>query len=151
MINRSLPTSAKGIISAVLLLAAVVGCGETNALNRQAIQGTVTLDGQPIPIGTIRFSPELQTGVASGGPIANGSYSIRAVDGLPPGKYLVRIYATQPDNSSEEGMPPGLATEKPGIDLIPAQYNSSSELTCDVVDRNENRFVFDLKSGEHNP
>jgi hypothetical protein len=142
---------AKPLMPWLVCVAAISGCGEPNALNRQAIQGTVSLDGKALAMGTIRFSPEIESGVASGGPIADGSFSVPAVDGLPPGKYIVRIYATEQDNRVVEGEPPGLATQKPAVDLIPSQYNARSELTCEVVDGEDNKFVFDLKSGERNP
>ena len=150
MISRNRRMVARAVVSSVVLMVFLTGCGPENTLNRQAVQGTVTLDGQPVSMGTIRFSPESQAGVASGGPIANGHFAIRAVDGLPPGRYIVRIYATEQDNRIEEGAPPGLATQKPGIDLIPSHYNARSELVSEVVEGEENEFEFDLKSGERN-
>ena len=132
-----------------LYLALLAGCGEKNELNRQALSGTVALNGTPVAVGTIRFTPEAQTGVSSGGPIADGKFAIRAAEGLPPGKYIVRIYATQKDSRTvEQGGPPGPATEKPGVDLIPPRYNARSELVREVTADAENKFDFDLQSAQ---
>lgn len=126
------------------LLLVFVGCSPSNSLNRQAVSGKVTMDGQPLKMGTIRFSPEDPRGVSSGGPITEGAFAIREDEGLPPGRYTVRIYSTAPDESVAEGAPPGLATQKPGIDLVPPRYNAQSELTREVKDGEQNQFDFEL-------
>ena len=63
----------------VLLLAAWFGCGSSDGLNRQAISGIVTLDGQPISIGAILFEPATQeSGTAVGATIRQGGSPSRA-------------------------------------------------------------------------
>jgi hypothetical protein len=75
---------------ACLLLILLTGCGQGD--NRQAVHGTVTLDGKPLPEGVIRFQPAPGVdGNTSGGPILNGRFDIPAAKGLQPGSYLVQI------------------------------------------------------------
>src|SRR5690349_12411989 len=81
------------LVMIVILLAPLApGCAPANPLGRVAIAGKVTLDGQPVETGTIEFAPAAG-GVGSGAKIVSGSYAIEEQKGLPPGKYLVRIYA----------------------------------------------------------
>lgn len=66
-----------------LLVLVSAGCGKSNPLGRQAVTGTISLNGQPLEHGTIEFSPQGE-GTASGAVIENGSFSIPADKGLPP-------------------------------------------------------------------
>jgi len=59
-----------------LLVPLAVGCGK----GKGKVSGTVTLDGQPLPAGTINFLPSKGTG--AGGSIEDGKYSI---DNVPAG------------------------------------------------------------------
>ncbi len=72
-------------------LPSLTGCGSSS---RNALQGSVTLDGEPVKTGTISFLPAAGTsGNSSGGEIKDGKYSIPAEVGLQPGEYRVTINA----------------------------------------------------------
>jgi hypothetical protein len=124
--------------AAPLALLALVGCADpappVDTLPRKAISGTVTLDGQPLPEGSIQFDPverALGTTVATGG-IKDGKYSIERKLGPVPGKYKVSISsipAIKIGPNEEPGPRPKQDPEK-----IPAQYNTKSTLTKEITD-----------------
>jgi len=130
----------------VLFLTPLFGCGSSDGLNRQAISGTVTLDGQPIPIGAILFEPATQeSGTAVGATIRQGGFAIARREGPVPGSYQVRVYS-----SSGIQAPPAQGqtdrTPRPMVERIPARYNTQTELRATVLGRHANPFRFDLDS-----
>ena len=69
-----------------LLVCLTAGCGATDSLSRQAISGTVTLDGQPLAGGAILFEPTTErAGTAVGATIRQGASRSR------PRKALSRV------------------------------------------------------------
>lgn len=118
----------------------LAGCGGPDTGGRLGLSGTVTLKGQPLANGTIEFCTA-EGGALTGGVIEAGKYSIPAVSGLMPGKYLVRISSVQ-DTSGPPG-PPGTESERPQVtDLIPEEYNAKSTLTAEVTAGGKNEFPF---------
>ncbi|MCA8997235.1 MAG: carboxypeptidase regulatory-like domain-containing protein [Planctomycetaceae bacterium] len=115
-----------------------MGCGNSDPLNRQAVSGKITLDGQPLNNGTIEFTP-VENGNPSGASIQNGEFSIPSEKGLPPGDYIVRISASDPNEKPVEA--PGESHEI-APELIPEEYNVKSALRFHVDANMEN--VFDL-------
>ena len=135
-----------------LLLLLVVGCGPGNPLGRQAVSGKATLDGEPLDHGAISFSPESAAGVNSGTVIKSGFYAIPAAQGLPPGKYLVRINSTAP-NPADAGRPidPSvMGSGLPGTERIAPTYNSQSRIVIEVVAGQQARFDFNAHSPRKN-
>jgi hypothetical protein len=131
-----------------LLFCLTAGCGSSDGLNRQAMTGRVTLDGQPLKNGAILFEPATQqSGTAVGATIREGSFMISKDQGAIPGSYRVRIYA-----SSEKQAPPAKGqterTPRPMIERLPAQYNAQTQLRADVAVKPINKYRFDLDSGE---
>jgi hypothetical protein len=132
-----------------LLLAALLagGCGWLDPTDRQAISGSVTLDGQPLEDGAILFeTPSAgEPGRIVGTTIRRGSFTIPRDQGPNPGVYRVRIY-------SSSGMPAPPAagqddrTWRPMVERLPAIYNTDSEWRVDVSGAGSNRFRFDLDS-----
>lgn len=120
-----------------------LGCQKADPLNRQAVSGTITLDGQPLESGSIEFSP-VDNGTFSGATIENGTYAIPKEKGLSPGAYIVRISAANADAE-----PVGLPGESNKIapELIPAKYNAESDLEITVQADSENTFDVDVKTG----
>jgi hypothetical protein len=137
------------IISSIIILLLLVGCGSDNPLGRQAISGRVTFDGAALDQGTIEFSPASERGVTAGAAVRNGEYSIPALKGLPPGKYIVRINSVTSDSahntqaSSELGMAVGASL---GIERIAPAYNVASKITAEIVAGHAAEFNFDTKS-----
>lgn len=118
-----------------------------NPLGRQAISGKVTFDGKPLGHGMIEFWPEgsAEGRVTSGTVIAEGTYQIETLQGLPPGKYRVRIFS--PEGDPNEPPPTGAPGPggKPGIERIPAKYNVDSDLTVLVVAGQATEFDIAIK------
>jgi hypothetical protein len=128
----------------LVALVALGGCGGANPLGRQAIRGTVTLDGVPLASGSIEFTPLEGSGVGSGAVIEAGKFEIPAEGGLPPGKYRVSIVDNPP-------APPLPAGHMPGDDLppqpkprVPATWNQQSQQQIEVTERGPNRFEFHI-------
>jgi hypothetical protein len=117
-------------------------------LNRQAISGTVTLNGEPIAAGAIMFEPAARRpGTLVGATIRQGLFTISSSEGPVPGTYRVRIYAS----SGKQARPARGQTERtprPMIERLPTRYNARSELSAEVVTERANRYRFDLNSSE---
>lgn len=127
----------------LVAITALAGCGGSG---RQAIEGTVTLDGQPLAEGYLRLRPEPGTASpAAGAPVKDGAYAIAPEGGTFAGKFRVEITAMRPSGRKlthpETGQP---YDEK--IQVLPPRYNKASELRVDVVEGEANRFDFELVS-----
>ena len=130
-----------------LVLGAVAGCSDT-AGRREAVEGMVTLKGQPLDDGAIEFIPleapppgEPET--KSGAPIMAGKYEIPQAQGLVPGKYLVRITAGTPGEQPEPGELPG-PSGGASRERIPADYNVNSRLEATVTPSGPNKFDYEI-------
>ncbi len=135
------------------------GCGAENRLGRVRLSGSVQLDGLPLDEGSISFEPYEHVGVASGGVIKGGRYEVAAAQGVPPGEYLVRIYApvSAPGTAAEEqpvsvpgptAAASGPSQPPPGTERIPAAYNTRSEQRITVTAEGPNAFDFDIKTDQ---
>lgn len=129
-----------GMLSVVLL-----GCGVSgDGLNRQAVSGTITMEGSPLAAGTIQFLPDggdPAKAIGGGAPITGGAYEIAADSGLPPGKYIVTISA--PAGGADAGGGPGSGAALPK-ETIPEKYNTASTLKAEVKAGASNTFDFQL-------
>lgn len=141
----------------VLSLVGIVatGCGGAEGVGRQAVSGTVLMDGKPLDKGAINFQPH-EGGkhlVGSGGVIENGNYSIPAAQGLTPGKYMVSISAPEVSGpsgpvagqSAEDAMK-AVATAGAPKERLPKKYNAATELMADVTQSGPNKFDFKVDS-----
>ena len=125
-------------LAASLALVALVGCSDTSltkdTLPRQAVSGTVTLDGQPLARGKIQFDPvkgEQAPAAFSVGEIKDGKYAIDRAMGPVPGQYKVSI-SSRPSITIDAGQEPG-ERPKQEAEKVPAQYNSKSTITKEVT------------------
>jgi hypothetical protein len=128
---------------------ACAGCGDGDDLPRQALSGTVTLDGKPLEQGIIQFRPaSAEEPVPAGAEIKDGRYTIPRNEGPTPGNYRVFITSSggrqptaTPAKKGEESSTTG------GIipDLIPPKYNIQSTLTAKVEAGKANTFDFPLE------
>ena len=124
-----------------LLLALVSGCGDSGpSLN--SVEGTVTLDGQPLAKAIVNFEPAGEAGERSsydGQTDESGHYVLHATasqKGAEPGDYTVHITL------------PKLASDDPNAKTapkLPAKYNTQSELKA-TVKEGKNTFDWPLKS-----
>lgn len=105
-----------------------------------AVSGSVTLNGEPLPRGTVVFQ---QRGSATGyGEIrSDGSYEVKTGDqeGLKPGTYRVTVTAYETASVADE-----FEMAVPRL-LTPARYNKpeTSGLTAEVGPKSRT-FDFDL-------
>ena len=124
--------------SAIVLAACagLIGCGGPR---QQQVSGTVTLDGQPVKSGHLRFSPTERTSSAEG-LIQQGKYTLR----VAPGKYKVEIYSPRSRGKGKRPAGPGADAEV-FEETIPAHYNTRTDLTVEVTS-DKKEYDFPLKS-----
>ena len=131
-----------GIVVLTLLgLAICTGCGETQ---RQAIEGTVTVDGEPLADGNITFMPEVGTeGPTAGAPVKNGKFVIDSRKGTFAGRFRVEVTAVRPTGKTTMDSESGQTIDEVE-QYLPDRYNRQSELVADVKAGEENALDFDL-------
>src|SRR4051794_19054940 len=109
------------------LAAAISGCGAAgDELSRQPVSGTITLDGKPLPDGSITLVP-VGDGPAAGATIAAGAFAIPRADGPVPGTYRVEILSVQSTGRTipnPEG-PKGTTVEE-RKNVVPDRYGLKS-------------------------
>jgi hypothetical protein len=128
--------------STVVVATALAGCAGSPD-GRQAISGTVTLEGQPLDQGQIMFFPEEGQDTVGGAPVLNGKFKIDSKQGLKPGRYLVRLTAGDgktPNN--EEAGAPGGSTNIVSVDRIPDDWGIRSTQKIEVKSSGSNKFDF---------
>ncbi len=120
----------------------MAGCG-SGGPDIARVEGTVTMDGKPLPRAFVVFIP------SGGRPSAaetdaNGKYTLEFSGGRKgaiPGKNRVEINTARQSESNVDG------SVTPGVkEMVPAKYNSNSTLEFDVVDGQTNVANFDLES-----
>jgi hypothetical protein len=136
-----------GLVCAAAL-SILSGCGGAGGV---VVQGTVTVNGQPLKSGAISFNPISGQGAAAGAEITNGTYGVRA-QGLLPGEYRVAINAFRGtgkktwDGMGDANVP---ASQKRYVgeleQYIPAKYNDQTELTATIAAGKINHLKFDLQ------
>ena len=134
-------------LSLVVALAVVTlplfGCGQDIDPRRAAVRGSITLDGEPVPDGSISFYPAPgNKGVAAGGDLSDGAYTISRAKGPMVGQNRVVIrspYATG------KTITIGRQRIVEHLDRIPTKYNRHSTLEVDV--QAGKNLDFDLKTG----
>ena len=132
------------LLCGVTLFVQLAGCSGDGP-DLVEVQGTVKLDGKPLPEAKITFQPEGGAGTYSGDLTdENGRYRLhysRTRRGAMIATHRVEITtAIGAFNSAGEYM------NKP--ELVPPQYNTRSELRSEVTPKpNPNRFDFNLESG----
>jgi hypothetical protein len=142
-------TFATGLLIAFF----AIGCGSGDALNRQAVSGFVSVDGNPLKHGLIRFEPQgTTTGPGVMAEILEGQFCFFKDDGPIPGSHRVEVEATEfhgfaIDNEAAYTAAVMQTGRSPlGRNPIPATYNSNSTLTVFVQDSTDQTFPFDLRS-----
>jgi hypothetical protein len=123
-----------GIMIPALLVC--LGCGGGDV---GYVEGTVTMDGNPLPDALVTFQPE--SGRPSYGRTdGNGRYELiytKDAKGAVPGKHTVTISTLQ------EGDPDAGGKSIP--EKVPAKYNTNTELTREVTP-GSNKLDFELSS-----
>ena len=130
-----------------------IGCGGDSGPPRFATDGTVLLDGAPLPAGVIRFIPEGATkGPAASAPIENGQFSLDASNGPVAGQHRVEIEATGYEGfavDDEQAYAQKATTARAPVippNPIPAIYNRQSTLSKTISPEGSNTFEFQLST-----
>ena len=130
---------------------AFAGCGTAvdNPDGRETVSGMITLNGSPLGgMAGISFVPKEGGDGGGQGQIKEGRYIISGYDGVKPGKYLVRIFATVDfdkstgkvaDNTIEFG-------NELTVDVIPPEFNKESTIEFEVVAGGNNVFNYDVQT-----
>lgn len=140
-----------GWTAAALSAMMAVGCGR-HASDRYALAGSITLDQEPVNGGNIQFEPlGANKTSATGTLVRQGRYTVPRQTGLMPGKYRVRIYCAEKiDPKLVSNQTPKLRptwNEVPHArELVPAKYNTESELVVEVRPNDTNWFDFSLST-----
>jgi hypothetical protein len=137
---------------AVLLVAFAAGCGgDSGGPERVPVSGTVTLGGQPLPSGLIRFIPDgATTGPASAAVIEQGRYELSDDDGPVPGHHRVEIEATNYLEFAIDDEQAYAAAVTAGqtplaSNPVPMIYNRQSTLTAEVSPEVERTYDYNLQ------
>lgn len=114
-----------GMIIGLVLLS---GCGSSGPQTVD-VSGTVTWKGEPVDGGHIRFIPVASTsGPVTGSHIVKGRYEASGTSAVAVGSYRVEITWLR-----EATLPPGADDAATPVNaVIPARYNTQSELTLEV-------------------
>ena len=127
------------LVGGLVWMSTLSGCGEGSG--RQAAEGIVTLDGNPLPNGVISFRPaEGNQAPGSGGVVIDGRFEVTVEKGLQPGKYTVDILVLKETGRMIQVVPGG--PEKP--ERVPVEVNESKQLEAMVTSDDKNRFEFHL-------
>jgi len=136
------------ITAAAVVALAAAGCGGGDGIPREPVSGKVTVDGSALDNGLITFSPEDLTKPAVGTAIKDGSYSMGRSDGPSAGPHKVGISSRKPTGKKLKSVDfPGTFVDEMR-ESLPPQYNSDSRLGVEVKHGGENRFDFELSSGD---
>jgi hypothetical protein len=141
--------SSRTVPALVVLALVLTGCADPYA-GRKTVTGTITIVGQPLndADSMIIFEPLDGQKTSGGCKVVDGQYKLDGMDGLLPGKYLVRITSAiggVPANDSEEtaaGPGSGGGTNILSRDRVPAEWNVNSTKEVEVKAEGENKFDF---------
>jgi hypothetical protein len=124
------------------VILATAGCSGED-LFRQPISGYVTLDGKPLALGVIIFYPvqvnDLGIMINGGAMVKDGYFSIPRSSGLIPGKYSVSISASAAEprhrrHGNREEREEREHNETVAKEVVPAKYNTETELVIEIKD-----------------
>ncbi|QGQ21470.1 hypothetical protein F1728_01615 [Gimesia benthica] len=135
-----------------LLLPALTGCGSSDEYPRAAVRGIVTLDGDPLSKGVIRFIPDGENeGPQASAPIREGIFNVPVDFGPVIGTNRIEIISTDDGGFPEDDEEAFERMQAVGIKKIekitvPSQYNKKSKLTKSISAEQDNDFTFALTS-----
>lgn len=122
----------------LLICAPICGCGDSQA----NVTGTITMDGQPVPSGSITFVKAEGGQVREGAVIKDGGFQAK----LPPGKYKIELSGQKVvgkrTQKGFDGKDEVIELTEP---LFPERYNTKTELSEDIKS-GANTVKLDLKS-----
>ena len=85
------------IVTTLLIVLAMAGCGGTDGPRRVAVTGTVIRDGKPVDVGSVAILPdEGHSGPAATGAVEDGEFEFDSSTGPMPGPHVVVIRSMIP-------------------------------------------------------
>jgi len=127
----------------LILFCCLIGCGRSGP-QLGAVEGVVTLDGDPLPDAVVSFRPTEGGRTAEGMTDENGHFTIAfaaGTEGALLGEHEVRVSTFQEKVIGDDGR-----VEDPGMpEKVPKKYNEESELIRNV-ESGENHFDLELTS-----
>ncbi len=138
-----IPTTALLTGLACLLLS---GCGD-KGLPSKVVHGTVTFEGKPVDLGSVRFVPIKPTrGPASVGQVVAGNYRVEARGGVVLGKHRVEVTGLKKTGrqvSGHNGLEEAMIDET--VSVAPPEYaGSKSPLVFELRADSDGQFDIDL-------
>jgi hypothetical protein len=110
---------------------------------RPQLSGTVTIDGQPLAQGTIRFwNREGNREWVCQSPVKDGKFQLPTPT---PGKYNVHI-SSLPLKETAQDDPARTKDNRPPLELIPARYNNTKSTLMVEIKEGNNDLSFELTS-----
>jgi hypothetical protein len=127
--------------AALAALVVAAGCGPGGP-ETGTVSGEVTLNGQPLKEGLIRFV-SVDGKAAADAPITDGKFTAT----VPTGEMTVSISANKVVGKKKMYDTPDSPTVDETIELIPAKYNSNTELKL-TVKAGPQTEKYELKGGK---
>jgi hypothetical protein len=140
----------RSLLAAALILTPILLAGCSGSNGRYPVEGTVTLDGQPVEGGVIVLFPvddnpadPARRGKAYG-TIQNGKFLLQGDRGAAPGKYRVEItWFKKTGRQIPSNDPPNKIDETKQV--IPKQFNEKSTTFVEIKPE-RNTLHYELKS-----
>ena len=119
----------------------VAGCGRTGRQEppRYPVSGTVTLDGKPLPQGTVYFRT-VSLGLIERVPIKDGTFAGR----VAAGERRIEFSVVKDVKYTGPTMPGVPSPETVLAETLPSAFNSERSFTATVTPAGPNVFIFEL-------
>lgn len=138
-------TWCRSMLSVLCLAMLAAGCGggaAGDAPETYPVTGKVTMDGQPVPEGSMIFEDPAGKDRSFGAMIKDGEFSTE----MTPGKKKVQITATRQSKDKTEPGPAGGDPVPATEQYIPAKYNEQTTLEAEITADGPNELKFELTS-----
>jgi hypothetical protein len=139
-------------ITWLIIAVLVSGCTRSNYPQTVPVNGTVTLDGQPVPRAVVTFLPTSGNRSATGDTDELGRFALSTFspgDGAVVGEHRVAIVPKDPPPMpGSQFAVSGSASKTPWKAPFPAKYGqpAKSGFTVTVADGRKNTFAFAMES-----
>ncbi len=144
-----LPVNINRFVLLLMLFTNAVGCGgvEDPRGQRVAVSGTVTLDGEPLPAGTIRLASNQGNGaVKARAQISDGVFTFSEENGPLSGDVRVEIFSPTMELEQYDAARAGQDSGFEPV-FVPPRYNLNSQLTASIEPAGSDQsLTFELKS-----